>query len=111
MRACNVCETDKPDGAFRKFGRGLKKTCRECEGGGSTMKVALVTSEPPPVKIDGHLEIAAGLGVRASIEDGTLQLEQDRLADDGVSYTHSIALAPHEARQIVDWIAQQVKIA
>lgn len=66
--------------------------------------------EVPPVKLNGHLEIAAGLGIRASIEDGTLQLEQDRIADDGETYTHSISLAPHEARQLIDFISEQVAI-
>lgn len=34
MRTCDTCNQDKDDSAYRKFGRGLKKTCRECEGGG-----------------------------------------------------------------------------
>ena len=34
MRVCEACSTEKPDSAFRPFGRGRKKTCRECEGGG-----------------------------------------------------------------------------
>ena len=34
MRTCDTCNTEKPDPAFHLFGRGRKKTCIECEGGG-----------------------------------------------------------------------------
>lgn len=105
MRTCNVCETAKPDSGFRKFGRGLKKTCVACEAGDGG------SAAPEPVKLNGHLEVASGLGFRASIEDGTLQLEQDRPGDDDALYTWTISLAPHEARQLVDWIAAQVQAA
>jgi hypothetical protein len=109
MRTCNVCETDKPDSKFRKFGRGLKKTCMACESGGGSVKA---NSAPSPVKLNGaHLELAAGLGFRASLEDGAFRIEQDRAADDGETYTHELALAPHEARQLIDWIASQVEAA
>jgi hypothetical protein len=60
------------------------------------------------VKLNGHLEVAAGLGFRASLEDAQLVLEQDRPDDDGTTYTHMVTLAPHEARQLVDWIAGHV---
>lgn len=64
---------------------------------------------PEPVTLNGSLEISAGLGVRASIEQVTLELEQDRVDDDGTVYTHTISLAPHEARQIVDWLIEHVE--
>lgn len=63
---------------------------------------------PAPVRLNGHLEVAAGLGFRASIEDSALVIEQDRTDDDGAVYTHTLTLAPHEARQLVDWIADRV---
>jgi hypothetical protein len=105
MRTCNTCEAEKPDNAFRKAGRGLSKTCIACEAGiGPDADAA-----PEPVKLTGHLEVASGLGFRASIEDGTLQLEQDRPGDDDQLYTWTISLAPHEASKLVDWIAEQVQ--
>jgi hypothetical protein len=61
------------------------------------------------VKLNGHLEVPSGLGFRASLEDGLLCIEQDRPAvEDGQIYTHSLALARHEARQLIDWIEAQV---
>lgn len=62
---------------------------------------------PPPVKLNGHLEVAAGLGFRAAIEDGQLRIEQDHRDGDTV-YTHELCLAPHEARQLIDFIAEKV---
>lgn len=105
MRTCNVCETGKPDAAFRKAGRGLKKTCMACETGPAD------ESAPAPIVIEASLEVAAGLGFRASLEDGLLCLEQDRPGDDGELYTWTLNLAPHEARQLVDWVAAQVTAA
>ena len=61
------------------------------------------------MKLNGHLEVPSGLGFRASMEDELLQLEQDRPDDDGTVYTHSIALAPHEAARLIDWIEAQVR--
>jgi hypothetical protein len=70
---------------------------------------AVVQDAPASVKLNGHFEVAAGLGFRASIEDSLLVLEQDRVdGDDGQTYTHTLTLASHEARQLVDWIADQV---
>lgn len=63
---------------------------------------------PPPVKLNGSLEVAAGLGFRASLEDAQLVIEQDRSDGDEV-YTHTVALSPSEARQLVDWIAERVR--
>jgi hypothetical protein len=119
MIPCKSCGIRKAGQHFPLQDDGQRSlVCKKCSGMPmktsvkTAKKVALVTSEPKPVKLNGHLEIAAGLGVRASIEDGTLQLEQDRVdADDGETYTHSISLSPGEARQVVDWIAQQVEAA
>jgi hypothetical protein len=70
---------------------------------------AAALATPPAVKLNGHLEVPSGLGFRASIEDTLLVLEQDRVdGDDGQAYTHTLTLASHEARQLVDWIAEQV---
>lgn len=33
-RVCKTCAVEQPDSAFRKFGRGRKKICVTCEGGG-----------------------------------------------------------------------------
>lgn len=124
MRVCDTCNVEKPDPQFRLLGRGRRKTCLECEKGGAISVKARNASPaqqkesaPEPVKLNGHLEVAAGLGFRASIEDvcadaadqrRQLIIEQDREDDDGQVYTHTVSLAPHEARQLVDWITERV---
>lgn len=72
-------------------------------------KTAAVESVPTPApsKPNGHLEVAAGLGFRASLEDGVMEIEQDRQDGDTI-YTHTLSLAPHEARQLIDWIVGHV---
>lgn len=68
------------------------------------------TEAPPTVTISRGLEVEPCLGFRASIESGTLCLEQDRPdAEDGKVYTHSLQLSPHEARKLVDWVASFVE--
>jgi hypothetical protein len=89
-----------------------------CKGGGvkgsnpkpTTAKPA-PPPNPPPVTIAAALEVPPGLGFRASIEDSTLQLEQDRADENGDVYTHTISLSAVEAAKIVDWIAAQVQAA
>lgn len=67
---------------------------------------------PPPVTIKAALEVPSGRGFRATIEDELFCIEQDVIdADDGQTYTHQVTLAPHEARQLVDWIEAKVKTA
>ena len=77
MRTCDTCNTEKPDAKFRPFGRGRKKTCVDCEGGGGEPEQ---TAEPAPVDAglrDGPaLSIAPGLGLDAWIENGCLQMSQ-----------------------------------
>jgi hypothetical protein len=108
MRTCTSCETEKRDTDFRKAGRGRKAVCMACE---ADVAANPAESPPAPVKITAALEVHAGLGFRVSIEDGTLQLEQDRADDDGKVYTHQVSLAPHEARQLVEFVAEQVERA
>ena len=80
----------------------------EAVRGGKTVTKRKAKADPlPPVKLNGHLEVAAGFGFRAAIEDGQLRIEQDR-ADGDTVYTHELCLAPHEARQLIDFIAERV---
>lgn len=107
MRTCEACDVEKAESHFRKFGRGLKKVCRACEGRADGQKVLTSREEPVPVKLNGHLEVASGFGFRASIEDAQLRIEQDR-SDGQQVYTHELWLARHEARHLIDWIVAQV---
>jgi hypothetical protein len=84
---------------------GNAKHRGRCKGGGR-VKVGEAPAVPEPVRMNGSFEIAAGFGIRASIESGTLQLEQDR-QDGETIYTHTISLAPHEVRELIDFIARR----
>jgi hypothetical protein len=94
---------------------GSAKHRGRCKGGGKAVTSGKRSSSegkkqeaPPPVTIAAALEVPPGLGFRASIEDSTLQLEQDRADENGDVYTHTISLSAAEAAKIVDWIAEQV---
>jgi hypothetical protein len=63
-----------------------------------------VAPEPPPQT--PALEMPGGIGFRAYADDGQLRIEQDAAdPSDGVTYTHTIRLALHEAARLIDWIA------
>lgn len=110
-KICASCGAEKPLSDFANHGGrskdGKRSKCMGCEakspaaGGGAKAKVV------PPAAPTGSLEVAAGLGFRASIEDGLLCIEQDRQEDDTI-YTHSLTLSPHEARQLIEWVERQV---
>lgn len=103
MRTCDVCGEEKPDSAYRKFGRGRKKTCEACESGLAASDGA--APAPEAIKPNGAaLEVARGYGFRARAEDGQLIVEQD--CDDG---TAIVVLSKTEARYLIDWIADQVQ--
>ncbi|MCU0973841.1 MAG: hypothetical protein MUF80_07805 [Burkholderiales bacterium] len=89
-RICDVCGESKPDGAFRKFGRGRKKTCEACESGLAASDGAV--GDPPPVA-ELTLAVERGHGFRARAQDGQLIVEQD--ADDGCAI---VVLSKTEAK-------------
>jgi len=107
MRTCESCNVEKADSHFRKFGRGLRKSCKACEARAEGEAVLSAASEdaPAPIRLDGvRLEIARGYGLRAAAESDQLVLEQD--ADDG---TATIVLSKTEAKvlfaQFIEWAA------
>jgi hypothetical protein len=80
MRTCESCNVEKADSHFRKFGRGLKKSCKACEARaeGEAVISAAADDTPTPIRLDGmRLEIARGYGLRASAESDQLVIEQD----------------------------------
>ena len=109
MRICALCQTDKPETAFRKFGRGRKKVCIACETGVTGEADGVEAEVSAPVVLKGSLEVPAGYGFRASIEDDTLCIEQDRAGDDGQWYTYQLSLARHEAAKLIDWVSRLVE--
>ena len=106
MRICALCSNEKPDREYRPRGRGLSKVCHACEDGVATEAAAIADELPTPVTLTGSLEVTAGYGFRASIEDGRLVLEQDAQTEDGEARTESITLAPHEVRRLFEWAEQ-----
>jgi hypothetical protein len=109
MRTCSLCSNDKPDSAFRKFGRGRKKVCVECESG-TAEEGAAVADALPVVKLHGSLEVPPGWGFRASVEDDRLLIEQDAQDGNGGIRTDSISLARHEAAKLIDWVSKLVEM-
>lgn len=65
----------------------------------------------PPAKIGPSLDVPAGFGFRASIEDDRLQIEQDAQTADGKAVTQEITLSKREARDLIDWIAELLEAA
>lgn len=114
-KVCVKCGRNMRIDAFRmtrnRHGECRRKTCAACEdeARGTAKATTTTPTTPAPAKVNGSLEIAAGLGVRVSIEDSTLELEQDRADADGQVYTHTISLAPHEARQVIEFIERHVE--
>lgn len=110
MRICTICECEKAEEHFRKFGRGLKKMCRECEGGGTA-----VTADEPVVGVSGDtadlIRIEPSMGARLRINGHLLEIEQDRAGEDGEVYTHTVTLYPHEARQVIEAVSTFVEKA
>ena len=96
-----MTEKCKRCGRAKHMGR-CKKAAVEASGAtkatGATVSgyaATAATEAPPTVTISRGLEVEPSLGFRASIESGTLCLEQDRPdAEDGKVYTHSLQLSP-----------------
>lgn len=105
-----MTEKCKRCGRAKHMGR-CKKADLEQPAAAKAAASRAAESEPPPVSITAGLEVEASLGFRASIESGSLCLEQDRPDDDGKVYTHAVSLSPHEARKLVDWVAEFVESA
>lgn len=69
---------------------------------------AVATEAPTTVSITGHkLVLERGFGVRASIEDGVLTIEQDQQDADGGDLTATVFLSRTElkvlAAEFQDW--------
>lgn len=110
MRTCESCGIEKAESHFRKFGRGLKKVCKACEGGGGTA----VTADEPVTESNGTgdlIRIEPSMGARVRITGSLLEIEQDRVGEDGEAYTHTVTLYPHEARQVIEAVSTFVEKA
>jgi hypothetical protein len=102
QKTCTQCGKPKLIQGFRKFARGYRAVCIECESGATPA----AEPAPEPVKLDGlHLELARGYGFRASAENGQLVIEHD--ADDGATAT--VVFSKTEAKvlfaQFAEWAA------
>lgn len=116
-KVCIKCDVEKPIddyGHDKRTPDGRSKTCSECRfGGGKKRKgkparKAKPEAAPEPVTITGRkLVLERGFGVRASIEDGVLTIEQDQQAEDGSELTAQLFLSRTElkvlAAEFQDW--------
>jgi hypothetical protein len=104
-RRCPACKTRKPLDAFPRFGTRYRATCIACSDG----KAPTPAPKAAPPRGFAGIEREAGFGFRASIEDGKLVIEQDTTGDDGETVTENVTLSRSEARELIDWIAEQVR--
>jgi hypothetical protein len=108
MRTCELCQVERKDSEFRKFGRGLRKVCLQCENGVATEAATIADELPEPVEITAALEVLPGFGFRATVENERLVIEQD--AGVGAEKaTDNIVLSRTEAKvlfaQFGEWAA------
>lgn len=97
-RRCPTCKTRKPEADFPLYGTRRRAVCIACSGAKAPA--------PSPAKTAAlSLQRPAGFGFSASLEDGKLVIEQES-ADGRVD---NITLARHEARELIDWIAEVVE--
>jgi hypothetical protein len=61
----------------------------------------VATKAPPPVKLNGSLELVRGYGFRASRENGQIVIEQD--CDDGSA---SVVFNLEEFKRLADWVQE-----
>lgn len=105
MRICESCGIEKAESHFRKFGRGLKKICKSCEGGEPAAADAAIEPSADLIRIE------PSMGARVRITGSLLEIEQDRIGEDGEAYTHTVTLYPHEARQVIEAVSTFVEKA
>lgn len=97
-RRCPTCKTRKPENEFPLYGTRRRAVCIACAGAAATA--------PSPAKAAAlSLKRPAGFGFSASLEDGRLVIEQES----GDGRVDNITLARHEARELIDWIAEVVQ--
>lgn len=106
MKTCSSCATEKPDSAFRKYGRGRKGKCMACEGGEPAAPVDS-SEAPAAVTASNALEVFPGFGFRASVEGDLLQIEQDYSEGN----TDSISLSRTEAKVLFAQYAEFAGLA
>lgn len=97
-RRCPTCKTSKPEADFPVYGTRRRAVCVACSSGKAPA--------PSPAKAAAlALKRPAGFGFSASLEDGKLVIEQES----GDGRVDNITLARHEARELIDWIAEVVE--
>lgn len=112
MRICTACEVEKAESHFRKFGRGLKKVCKSCEADVGAQADEPAADEATEIEASTDLiRIEPSMGARLKITGSLLEIEQDRMGEDGETYTHVVTLYPHEARQVIEAVSTFVEKA
>lgn len=95
-RRCPTCKERKPEADFPLYGTRRRAVCIAC----------LSTKAPAPSHVKAaalSLQRPAGFGFTASLEDGKLVIEQE-----SADRVDNITLSRHEARELIDWIAEVV---
>ena len=94
MRICELCNVERADNDFRKFGRGRRKVCLMCENAVAQEGETIADTLPTPVEITAALEVMPGFGFRATVENDRLVIEQD----DAEGKTDNLVLSRTEAK-------------
>ena len=118
---CNRCGESKFAAEMCQRGGKPSSICRACfgaahkkRGGGkkgaksladvvekvTRRKAAKRTQAPTPI------EITRSFGIRASIEDDSIALEQDQVAEDGSDLTVRVLLSHDELKRIAEWASR-----
>jgi hypothetical protein len=86
LKKCVSCKEIKEQTEFRKYGKGFRTNCIECEN--KEPQIIAETNEP--------LVIKSSMGFSAKIEnEDTYVISQNKYA---------IRLQPHEAVALIDWL-------
>ena len=120
---CKRCGTDKPEADMIVRGGKPSKLCRVCFGasfkkdgkkrGKAKCEKTLAdvvekrvrkAKVPPPVRLNGHLEVEQTYGFRAAWEDGYLAIEQDQVGDEGEAVTARLLLSKSDVARIAEWV-------
>ncbi len=92
-----------------------KEACARCGAerhrGRCKARIAEAITADEVAEAESLVAIEPSYGARLKISGALLEIEQDRTGEDGETYTHTVTLYPHEARQVIDAISTFVQKA
>jgi len=86
-KKCGLCKIIKDQTEYRRYGKGFRNFCKECEDKQNASVEDAVEYSPLIVK--------SSMGFSAKIEGDTYVISQNK---------SSVRLQPHEAVSLIDWL-------